>query len=113
MIANGKQVLSIRVEVYPTKLSYKDDYQEMMADINNMVSESILDFMKKTYQVFVPDHKRNDVPAVFFTILQSIYDKYLRAANRILAVPHHKLITEHEVMPHYKAARTDARSEKW
>ena len=69
--------------------------------------------MKKTYQVFVPDHKRNDVPAVFFTILQSIYDKYLRAANRILAVPHHKLITEHEVMPHYKAARTDARSEKW
>ena len=113
VIANGKQVLSVRVEVYPTKLSYKDDYQEMMADINNMVSESILDFMKKTYQVFVPDHKRNDVPAVFFTILQSIYDKYLRAANRILAVPHHKLITEHEVMPHYKAARTDARSEKW
>lgn len=113
MIANGKRVLSVRVEVYPTKLSYKDDYQEMMADINNMVSESILDFMKKTYQVFVPDHKRNDVPAVFFTILQSIYDKYLRAANRILAVPHHKLITEHEVMPHYKAARTDARSEKW
>ena len=113
VIANGKRVLSMRVEVYPTKLSYKDDYQEMMADINNMVSESILDFMKKTYQVFVPDHKRNDVPAVFFTILQSIYDKYLRAANRILAVPHHKLITEHEVMPHYKAARTDARSEKW
>lgn len=113
VMANGKQVLSARVEIYPTKLSYKDDYQEMMADINNMVSESVLDFMKKTYQVFVPDHKRNDVPAVFFTILQSIYDKYLRAANRILAVPHHKLITEHEVMPHYKATRTDIRSEKW
>ena len=85
----------------------------MMADINNMVSESVLDFMKKTYRVFVPDHKRNDVPAVFFTILQAIYDKYLRVAKRILAVPHHKLITEHEVMPHYKAGRTDIRSEKW
>ena len=113
VFAGGRQVLFVRLEVYPTKLSYRDDYQEMMADINNMVSESILDFMKKTYQVFVPDHKRNDVPAVFFTILQSIYDKYLRAANRILAVPHHKLITEHEVMPHYKATRTDIRSEKW
>ena len=113
VFASGRQVLFVRIEVYPTKLSYRDDYQEMMADINNMVSESILDFMKKTYQVFVPDHKRNDVPAVFFTILQSIYDKYLRAANRILAVPHHKLITEHEVMPHYKATRTDIRSEKW
>ena len=113
ILADGKDVLSIRLEVYPTKISYKDDYQEMMADINNMVSESILDFMKKTYQIFVPDHKRNDVPAVFFTILQAIYDKYLRAAKRILSVPHHKLITEHEVVPHYKAGRTDIKSEKW
>ena len=111
--ADGRDVLSIRLEVYPTKITYKDDYQEMMADIDNMVSESILDFMKKTYQVFVPDHKRNDVPAVFFTILQAIYEKYLRAAKRILAVPHHKLITEHEVLPHYKASRIDTNSEKW
>jgi hypothetical protein len=111
--ADGRDVLSVRVEVYPTKISYKDDYQAMMADINNMVSESVLDFMKKTYQVFVPDHKRNDVPAVFFTILQAIYDKYLRAAKRILAVPHHKLITEHEVLPHYKIGRIDTSSEKW
>ena len=111
--ANGREVLSVRVEVYPTKISYKEDYQAMMADINNMVSESVLDFMKKTYQVFVPDHKHKDVPAVFFTILLSIYDKYLRAAKRILAVPHHKLITEHEVMPHYKAGRIDTRSVKW
>ena len=111
--ADGRDVLSVRLEVYPTKISYKEDYQAMMADINEMVSESILDFMKKTYQVFVPDHKRNDVPAVFFTILQAIYDKYLRAAKRILAVPHHKLITEHEVLPHYKIGRIDTRSEKW
>ena len=108
-----RQILSVRVEVYPTKISYKDDYQEMMADINNMVSESILDFMKKTYQVFVPDHRRNDVPAVFFTVLQTIYDKYLQAVNRVISVPHHKLISEYEVLPHYKASRTDTRSEKW
>lgn len=113
VIANGKTVLSIRIEVYPTKVTYKEDYQEMMADINNMISESVLDFMKKTYQVFVPDHKRNEVPAVFFTILQTIYDKYLQAANRIISVPHHKLISEHEIVPYYKAKRTDSRSEKW
>lgn len=113
VIANGKAVLSVRIEIYPTKITYKEDYQEMMADINNMVSESILDFMKKTYQVFVPDHKRNEVPAVFYTILQTIYDKYLQAAKRIISVPHHKLVSEHEVVPHYKAKRTDSRSEKW
>lgn len=113
VIADGKRILSIRLEIYPTKITYKNDYQEMMADINNMVSESILDFMKKTYQVFVPDHKRNEVPVVFFTILQTIYDKYLQAVNRIISVPHHKLIPEHEVVTYYKAKRTDSRSEKW
>ncbi len=113
VIANGKTILSIKIEVYPTKVTYKEDYQEMMADINNMVSESVLDFMKKTYQVFIPDHKRNEIPAVFFTILHTIYDKYLQAVNRIISVPHHKLISEHEVVPHYKSKRTDSRSEKW
>lgn len=113
VIANNKTVLSVRIEVYSTKIAYKEDYQEMMADINNMVSESVLDFMKKTYRVFVPDHKRNEVPAVFFTILQTIYDKYLQAVNRIIAVPHHKLIAEHDLVPNHKAKRTDSRSEKW
>ena len=113
VIANGKSVLSIRIEVYPTKITYIEDYQDMMSDINNMVSESVLDFMKKTYQVFVPDHKRNEVPAVFFTILQTTYGKYLQAVKRIISVPHHKLVTEYEVVPYYKAKRVDLRSEKW
>ena len=113
IVANGREVLTVRLEVYPTKISYKEDYREMMDDINNMVSESVLDFMKKTYQVFVPNHQRNNVPAVFFTVLQTIYDKYLQSAKRILAVPHHKLGTEYEVLPHYKATRTDLRSERW
>ena len=113
ILADGRQSLSLKLEVYPTKISYKEDYQEMMADINNMVSESVLDFMRKTYQTFVPDHKRNDVPAVFFTILQSIYEKYIQAVNRIVVAPHHKLISEHEVMPYYKAMRIDNRSQRW
>lgn len=73
----GYSGLWIRIEIYPTKITYKEDYQDMMPDINNMVSESVLDFMKKTYQVFVPDHKRNEIPAVFFSILHHSSD-YLR-----------------------------------
>ena len=113
VLANGRQVLSVRMEVYPTKVSYKEDYQAMMTDINNMVSEAVLDFMKKTYQVFVPNHKKNEIPAVFFTVLQTIYEKYIKAVNRIIMVPHHKLITEHEVLPYYKVKRIDNRSKRW
>lgn len=111
--AAGVTVLSLRIEVFPSKISYRRDYVDMMTDINNLVNESVLDFMKKTYRVFVPDHKRNEVPAVFFTILQAIYEKYMRAAKRIISVPHHKLVTEYNVVPQHKAKRTDSKTEKW
>ncbi len=111
--ADRKLILTVRIEVYPTKVSYKEDYMAMMEDINNMVSDSILDFLKKTYQTVVPDHTRNNVPIVFFTVLQGIYDDFKKAANRILSVPHHKLISEHEVLRYHKVKRTDSRSEKW
>ena len=113
VIADGKRVLSIRLEVYPTKISYKEDYQQMMSDINDLVNESILDFMKKAYHVFAPNHKRSDVPVVFFTILQTVYNKYIQSLNRIMALPNHKLVSEHEVVAYYKADRTDNRSIRW
>ena len=113
IVGNSGCLLSVTIEVYPSKISYKEDYQEMITDINNMVNASILDFMRKTYQVFVPDYNRNDVPAVFFTIIQSIFDKYMQAVKRVVAFPHHKLITEHEVTLHYKTVKTDLKSEKW
>lgn len=111
--ANGSPVVSLRIEIYPTKISYQDDYRAMMDDINDLVSECVLDFMKKTFQVFIPNHKKNDIPAVFFTVFQGIYNKYLQAIRRVTAVPHHKLITVHEIVPTYKAKRTDNRTLHW
>lgn len=111
--ADGVSVLRLRLEVYPTKISYKEDYRAMMDDINDTVSECVLDFMKKTYQEFVPNHTKNNIPAVFFSILKTVYGKYRQAVNRVTAVPHHKLETVHEIVPVYKAKRTDQQTVKW
>lgn len=111
--SNGRSLLSVRIEVYPTKISYKKDYRDMMADINNIVNGSVIDFMKKAFQGFAPGNKKNYIPAVFFAIMQGIYKDFVKSINRIIAVPHHKLVTDHEVMPYYKVKRLDGRSEKW
>ena len=113
VISEGLNLLSLRVEVYPTKITYKDDYREIMDDLNNMISGSIIDFMKNTYDVFDPGNKKNDIPAIFFAIMQEIYKDYVKAVNRIISVPHHKLITEHEVLPYYKVKLTDNKSINW
>lgn len=110
---DGRKHLVIRIEVYPTKVSYKEDYQMMMADVSEMCYACAIDFMQKTYQEFQVSDKQNTVPTIFFQIILAVFDKYMNAARRIISLPHHKLITEHTVVPEHKAKRTDKISEKW
>ena len=110
---DGRKHLVIRIEVYPTKISYKEDYQMMMADVSEMCYACAIDFMQKTYQEFQISNKQNTVPAIFFQIISAVFEKYINAVRRIISVPHHKLITEHTVVPEHKARRTDKMSEKW
>lgn len=111
--ADDRKVMVLRIEVYPSKVTYKEDYQRMIADVSQMVYAAAIDFMQKTYQEFSIGDKQNNVPAIFFQIVSMIFDKYMNAAKRITTVPHHKLITERAVVPEYKAKRTDRKSEKW
>ena len=111
--ADGKKIMVLRIEVYPSKITYKEDYQSMIEDVSEMVYAAAIDFMQKTYQEFSIGDKQNNVPAIFFQIISRIFDKYVNAAKRITSVPHHKLVTEHTVVPEYKAKRTDRKSEKW
>jgi len=113
IFADGIKTLSLRIEVYPSKISYKDDYRRMVEDISEMVYGAAIDFMQKTYHEFSINDRQNSIPAIFFQILSMVFDKFTAAARRITAVPHHKLIAHHEVLPEHKAKRTDRQSEKW
>ena len=111
--SDGKKVLTLRLEVYPTKISYREDYQRMVADVSEMVYGAAIDFMQKTYQEFSIGNTQNSVPAIFFQIMSAVFEKYIRAAKHIISKPHHKLITEHVVVPEHKAKRIDRKSERW
>lgn len=113
ILVDGASYLKFTIEVFPSKISYKQDYQEMINDISEMVCEAALEFMAKTYERFSLGDKNSSALAVYFQILRTIFDDYLKAVNRIIAVPHHKLITEREVVAGHKLKRTDHATEKW
>jgi len=60
--------LLIEIEVFPSKLSYKEDYESIRNDINEMVESAAIDFIKSTYSLGTISSTRNDVPAIFFTL---------------------------------------------
>ncbi len=41
----------IEIEVFPSKLSYKDDYELIRNDINEMVEGAVIDFINSTYSL--------------------------------------------------------------
>lgn len=113
IIHDGKKCLVIRIEVFPSKISYKEDYQDMLQDISNEIAGAVLDFMRNTYQEFSIGSTQNTVPALFFEIIKRIFDKFQNAANTIIASPHHKLYVEHPVVPAHKVKKIDNRTIKW
>lgn len=84
--------LLIEIEVFPSKLSYKDDYELIRNDINEMVEGAVIDFINSTYSLGTTCESRTNVPAIFFTLINQLFDKYYRATKVIMQSPTHKLL---------------------
>lgn len=105
--------LVLEIEVFPSKLSYKDDYEAIRNDINEMVEAAAIDFINSTYSLGTISSTRNDVPAIFFTLICQLFDKYYKSTKIIMQKPNHKLLKEHTVVSNHKLKQTDGKTVLW
>lgn len=105
--------LRIVVEVFPSKISYKEDYKAIVSDITAEVYNVIFDLLKKTYLGYKQSDKVNGSPVEFFAVINRIYEEFIRSADMILSQPHHQLETIHEVLPSHKIKRIDSQTVRW
>lgn len=110
---DGKRHLAIRIEVFPTKISYKDDYKNIIRDITNEINAIVFDFLRKTYETVKLGDRIYYTPAVFFTIIRSIFNDFIKSADIIIKFPHHALVTDHEILPAHKVRKTNSKSARW
>ena len=110
---DGSEYLRFVIEVFPTKLSYKDDYQRIVEDVTNEVYNLIFDFLKKTYQGYQQSDRIKSSPVEFFAIIRKIFQDFCKAIDMVMIQPHHVLVTTHEVLARHKVKRTDSRTVRW
>ena len=110
---NGTEYLRLVVEVYPSKISYKEDYQAIVADVTAEVYNVIFDFLKTTYLGYRQGNSVSSSPVEFFAVIRKIFGDFLKAVDMILACPHHLLETRREVLPEHKVKRMDASGCRW
>lgn len=110
---DGSNYLRLILEVFPTKIDYKEDYRRIVEDVTKEVYNVVFDFLKKTYLGYQQSDKVNSSPVEFFAVINKIYKDFLRAADIIMLRPHHVLETTHEVMPSHKIKTTDTKTIRW
>ena len=110
---DGNTYLKLTLEVFPSKISYKDDYKTIVADVTAEVYNLVFDFLKKTYDSFDISSTQQSSPVEFFAIIRKIYNDFISAADMILRNPHHMLQKEYEVLPWHKIKQTNNNTIKW
>lgn len=105
--------LKLTIEVFPSKISYKEDYLAILSDVTAEVYNLAFDFLKKTYESFNISSTRHSSPVEFFSIIRKIYEEYLAAADMILRSPHHLLRQETQVLAQHKIHRVGQQTLRW
>ena len=110
---DGADYLRLEIEVFPTKISYKEDYQAIITDVTTEIYNLVFDFLKKTYQGYRQSEHVASSPVEFFAVIRKIYGDFIKSADMIMSQPHHMLETTHAILPGHKVKRVDNRGIRW
>ena len=87
----GQPALNICLEIFPSKMDYKRDYQMILKDVNEQVYNLAFDFLRKTYNLTGLKETQHQSLTEFFAILSQVFLQLTATVDRIQAVPHHRL----------------------
>ena len=51
-VLDGREYLQITIELFPSKISYKDDYKAILADVTREVYNLAFDAFRRTYESY-------------------------------------------------------------
>lgn len=96
ILEGAQRLLTVRIEVFPTKLDYKIDYQNLLASVNDEVYNLAYHFIKRTYLQGSAEFIKNPSKAEFYRLMTAHFEEYERALTHIERRPHHQLETCYE-----------------
>lgn len=90
----GQAIFQLQLEIFPSKMDYKEDYQAILSDVNRQIYNLSFDFLRKTYHLTGLKETKNQSLTEFFTILQQVFEQLVQAVERIQTSPNYKLVKE-------------------
>ncbi len=110
---NGRSALIVEIEIFPTKLDYRNDYETMLQQVTDEVHELAFDFMKRTFKNVGLGNSKGVTLTTFWTLINHVFDKMMVATRVITDKAHHELIKKHEIIPTYKLREVSTQTINW
>lgn len=111
--SNSQVVLTFKLEVFPSKIDYQKDYNQLIEEVNKEVYNLAYDFLRKTYQEMKISEKQNITEAEFFVIIENSFKDLFKALNRVEQSPHHRIIRERNVRSASRVKKVGRQSLRW
>ncbi len=111
--SNSQVILTLNLEVFPSKIDYQKDYQQLLEEVNREVYNLAYDFLRKTYQEMKISEKQNITEAEFFEIIDKIFKDLFKALKRVEESPHHQIIRKRNVRPASRVKKMGRQSLRW
>lgn len=110
---NNKPELEITLEVYPTKISYKEDYKAILRDVNEEIYNLAYGFLGRTYLSSEINNKSNNNDSEFYSILNYVFHELKKSIDIILYNPYHELQKDLKVVKYHKIRSTSNETIKY
>lgn len=93
---DNETLLTVTLEIFPTKLDYKNDYQKLLEEVNDEIYNLAYHFIRKTYQGARLKLDGQPSKAEFYRLISKHFQSFLQNISRIEQQPHHQLQKTYE-----------------
>ncbi|MFC0475485.1 DUF2357 domain-containing protein [Robertmurraya beringensis] len=96
ILQDKKKLLEVTLEIYPSKLDYKNDYKKLLEEVNDEIYNLAYHFIRKTYLRASVKLEGKPSRAEFYRLISEHFRQFTQAISRIEHQPHHTLQKTYE-----------------
>ena len=106
---NNSRLFDFEVEVFPTKIDYESDYQDIVADVQSILTNLAYEYLRSTHQMGKPVGGQTPSSLEWLVLIEHIMSDLESAMNHIAQHPTRGLVRRERTTRLEKVRRVDSR----
>lgn len=113
VMGDGKLLLRLTLEVFPSKIDYQRDYASMMEDLNREIASIVFQMYSKTYLFGKAQNTAKQTAVEFLSILELIFDRLSSSIDYVAHNFRHNIESNHQITGIHKVKRASRETTKY